>query len=325
MRRGRESLSRSSRVDALRKVSYLGLPNCLRLSNGTVEVVVTTDVGPRVVRYGFVGSENVLGECPEASVRTEWGEWKPWGGHRLWTAPEASPRSYAPDNEAVAAEAESERGVRLTPPVERRAGVQKELTVTLDPSGGGVTLLHRVTNRGAWRIEAAAWALTIMRGGGEAVIPQEPYGPHPQSLLPSRPLVLWPYTDMSDSRLRFGPKLVRVRSDASAPEPQKLGVLNKQGWAAYVLGETLFVKRFGYEEGARYPDYGCNNEVFTAGSFMEVESLSGLRELEPGEAVEHVERWSLVGGFAAGDAEDDLDAAVRARLGPDGGAPGSLT
>jgi hypothetical protein len=298
----------------LRTVTRLGLPNCLLLSNGTVEVVVTTDVGPRVVHYGFAGAGNVLGECPSEVVETEWGEWRPWGGHRLWTAPEASPRSYHPDDEAVAVEAEGELGVRLTPPVEGRAGVQKELTVTLDAEGSGVTLRHRVWNRGTSRVELAAWALTIMRGGGEIFIPQEPYGPHPQHLLPARPLVLWPYTDMSDPRLRFGRRLIRVRSDAALDAPQKLGVANKLGWAAYLTGGTLFVKRFGYEEGARYPDLGCNNEVFTAGSFVEVESLSKLVELEPGEPVEHVERWSLFKDFTAGDADVDFDVDLEAAI-----------
>jgi len=46
----------------MEKVNYLGQPNSYRLSNGTVEVVVSTDVGPRILRYGFLGKENVLGE-----------------------------------------------------------------------------------------------------------------------------------------------------------------------------------------------------------------------------------------------------------------------
>ena len=85
----------------MQKVTRLGLPNCFQLTNGTVEVVVASDVGPRVLGYGFEGGRNVLGEHPDAFVETAWGEFKPWGGHRLWTAPEAKPRSYAPDNDAV--------------------------------------------------------------------------------------------------------------------------------------------------------------------------------------------------------------------------------
>jgi hypothetical protein len=153
--------------------------------------------------------------------------------------------------------------------------------------------------------------LTIMRGGGVAVIPQEPYGPHPQNLLPARPLVLWPYTDMSDARFGFGRRFVRLRSDESNDEPQKIGLANKRGWAGYVNGGTLFVKRFAYEEGASYPDYGCNNEFFTAGLFIEVESLSPLRQLDPGESIEHVERWRLFDNVNVGDDEDSLEEVAR--------------
>ena len=46
----------------MEKVSCLNLSNCLKLSNGQVEVVVTTDIGPRIIRYAFVGGENILGE-----------------------------------------------------------------------------------------------------------------------------------------------------------------------------------------------------------------------------------------------------------------------
>jgi hypothetical protein len=289
----------------VRKIEYLGLPNCYALTDGVAEVIVTTDVGPRVLAYSLAGGENVLGECMDARVETEWGVWRPYGGHRLWSAPEAKPRSYAPDDAPVACEQLGAHAIRLTPPAEERAGIQKVLTLALD-GAGGVTLTHRITNVGAWRIELAAWALTVMRSGGTALIPQEPYGAHPEHLLPARPLVVWPYTDMSDARLRFGRKLILIRSDARVTTPQKLGVGNKRGWAAYLTDQTLFVKRFGYEEGARYPDAGCNNEVFTAGSFIELESLSPLKALEPGGIIEHVERWRLFVGVEPGGGDEAL-------------------
>ncbi len=58
-------------------VERLNLPNCLRLSNGEIELIVTTDVGPRVIGYSFVGGENVLGEDPQAAVETALGRFKP--------------------------------------------------------------------------------------------------------------------------------------------------------------------------------------------------------------------------------------------------------
>lgn len=274
------------------RVTCLGQANCIRLSNGTVDVVVTTAVGPRVIRYGFVAGDNLLGEVPELSVKTALGEWKPWGGHRLWTAPEDMPRSYSPDNAPVQATVTG-GSVRLTQPVEPQTGIVKELTVTLAESGTGVVVGHRLTNRSLWSIDVSPWALTIMNAGGTIVIPQEPYASHDDALLPVRAMTLWAYTDLSDPRWRIGPKFVRLSTDAARAGSQKVGVSNTRGWAGYARNGQLFVKQYGWKEGATYPDNGVNTEAYTAGSFIELETLGPLATLAPGESATHEERWSL--------------------------------
>jgi hypothetical protein len=296
------------------KVEYLGLPDCYKLSNGAVELIVTTNVGPRIVRYAFCNDENILGEVPDAVVETELGEWRPVGGHRLWTAPEGNPRSYAPDSDAVTFEIEGSNLIRLTAQTEAATGIQKEMTVMLDAEGTGVSVHHKITNRNLWAIETAPWALTIMKDGGEAIFPQEPYRAWSEYLLPARPLVLWHYTDLSDPRWTFSQKYIRLRSDEKLIEPQKMGLLNKQGWAAYLRQQTLFVKRAGYTEGATYPDYGCNFETYTAGAFIEVESLAPLQRLEPGASAEHTERWSLFQDINIGTTEESFDTALTSTL-----------
>ena len=86
-----------------KKLTYGGWPNCIRLTDGKTELVVTTDVGPRVIRYARIGEENVLKEVDAELGKTGGNEWRSYGGHRLWHAPEAIPRTYAPDNAPVAA------------------------------------------------------------------------------------------------------------------------------------------------------------------------------------------------------------------------------
>ena len=293
------------------KISYLGLPNCYKLSNDKVEVIVTSDVGPRIVSYKFRGAENMLGEVPEATLTTELGDFKPWGGHRLWVAPEAKPRSYAPDNSPLTVAFEGEREIRLNAPLESATGIEKEMRIALEAGeGSGLTVRHRITNRNLWAIDAALWGLTVMRGGGTAIFPNEPYISWDDYLLPARPLVLWHYTDLTDARWSIGKKFIRLTTDERASHPQKIGMLNKQGWAAYRHGATLFLKRFAYEEGASYPDYNCNCETYTAGDFIEVESLSPLRRLEPGASAEYLERWSLFADVETGTTEETLDAAL---------------
>lgn len=295
------------------KVAYFNQPNCYKLSNGTVEVIVTTDIGPRVIRYGFTNQENILGELP-AESNSDPNAWKAYGGHRLWTAPEAMPRSYSPDNRPVEYKIEGNRTIRLIQSVEPTTGIQKEIAVTLDADGTGVTLHHKLTNRNLWGIEVAPWALTIMNGGGTTILPQEPYRSHDDYLLPARPLVLWHYTDLSDPRWTIGKKFLRLRTDSAIKEPQKVGMANKQGWSAYHRKGTLFIKRFNYKEGVAYPDYGSNNETYTSASFMEVETLAPLSHLEPGASAEHTERWYLFRHVDLGATDDRLDAVLRPLL-----------
>ena len=279
----------------MEKIQYKSLSNCIRLTNSEIDVVVTIEVGPRIIFYGFVGGENILGEHFDLKNETALGEFKPYGGHRLWIAPENMPNSYAPDNSPIEYEYDEQKNsIRLVQPIETTTKTQKEMTVTLDECGSGVAVQHKITNCGDAEIELAGWALTIMRSGGEVSIPNEPFLPYGKgTLLPVRNLTVWSYTDFSDSRWTFDREFVRLRVDENKKEPQKIGVLNKQGWAKYVSGELEFVKHFGFVEGAIYPDMNSNTELYTAGSFVEIESLAPLTNLTPGASTEHIEHWQL--------------------------------
>ena len=113
----------------MEKVEYGGWPNCVKLSNGKIELVITTDVGPRVIRLGFVGGQNLMREYASMLGKTGGDEWRIFGGHRLWHAPEAKPRTYSPDNGPVEYEWNG-RTLRLTQPVEADTGIQKQMEIT---------------------------------------------------------------------------------------------------------------------------------------------------------------------------------------------------
>lgn len=266
---------------------------CIRLSNRDADLLVSLDFGPRILHYALDGGENILGWHPDAAVETEIGTWRPYGGHRLWLAPENMPLSYAPDNNAVDVDRENDLSILFTCPADA-AGIEKQIRVKLAENGSGVSIEHRITNRRTEPIEAAAWALTIMRPGGETIVPNEPFKPYgPDTLLPIRTLTLWPYTDLTDPRWTFDKESVRLRVDENLGDPQKFGVLNRQGWAAYRWKGILFTKRFIPVDSAAYPDMNSNTEVYTAGGFVEVETLSPLKRLGPGSSIDHEETWEL--------------------------------
>lgn len=72
---------------------------------------------------------------------------------------------------------------------------------------------------------------------------------------------------------------------------QKIGVTNKQGWVDYYLVVEVMVKKFDFKKGVIYSDYHCNNEVYIAENYLEIETLSSLTKLALGEKVEHIEHW----------------------------------
>jgi hypothetical protein len=258
-----------------------------------VELVATTDVGPRIIRLGFVNGPNLMKEYADQMGQTGGAEWRIYGGHRLWHAPEAKPRTYAPDNGPVAWEW---NGIvlRLKQPVEAATGIEKHIEIAPAKDGSEILVRHRLINRNCWDIETAPWSPTVMAPGGRLIAPHEPYRSHADYLLPSRPLVLWHYTDMSDPRWVWGRRYLQLIQDSSRSSPQKLGWLNQRGWIAYARQGVLFVKRYDAMDGATYPDFDSNTETFTDPEMLEMETLGPLTRLAAdGGAVEHVERWSL--------------------------------
>lgn len=286
----------------MEQVTYGPWSKCLRLTDGRLELVITTEVGPRIIRCGFVGRRNLFGEVGPDIMD---GEWRLYGGHRLWHSPEIRPRSYAPDNDPIQW-CEIEGGVRLQPRTEATTGIRKELEVALRDGHAEVT--HRLHNCSLWPVELAPWALTVMAQRGMAIV-AHPQG-DPDALLPNRTLTLWPYTDMADPRVTWGTRYIVIRQDPSRAQRFKVGLNAAAGWAAYLLGGELFLKRFPYVSGACYPDGGCSCELFTNDLILEVESLGPLTALAPGCCVEHVEHWHLFEGIHTDGTEASLDSVL---------------
>lgn len=273
-------------------VEFQGIPDCIHLANEEVELIVSTGFGPRILRYAYIGKANLFHLFSKELGHRNISFWQNYGGHRLWHAPEVYPRTYAPDNDPVPYEWRDDC-LYLYPKREKETGLRKEISISMDKEGTGVQIDHYLINEGPWPVEVSAWCLSVMEEGGELFVPQEDFKPHPDCLAPARPLVLWPFNDMSDPRFSWGSSYIRMRQDNDYQTKLKFGVQNSKGWAAYRLDDQLFIKRFPWEEGACYPDMGCNAEFFTMPGFLEIESLSPLQKLEPQKKIWHREEWKL--------------------------------
>lgn len=276
----------------IEKTSYAGWPNCYRITNGEVELIVTADVGPRVIRYAFVGGQNIFKEFKEQLGKSGEKEWQARGGHRVWIAPEQVPESYALDNSPVHAVVKGDT-LEVTGPIEKETALQKQMIIKLAAQGSRVDVTHHIKNTSSARRQFAPWALTMMAQGGTGIHGFPARGKHMEILAPTNPLVMWAFTDFSDPRWKLTKKYLTLRQDPRATTPQKAGSFNANTFGAYLHGSDLFIKRYAADRSKGYPDDGCSFETFTNADFLELETVGPLRNVVQGETVEHVERWSL--------------------------------
>jgi len=292
------------------KVEYKGWRNCYRVSNGEVDLVVTSDVGPRVIRFGFVGGQNVFKEFNEQLGKSGEEKFQLRGGDRVWKAPEDPVATWAPDNVPVEITVTA-NGLIAKAPIEPLTRLQKEIEVRMASSGTEVVVVHRITNRSLFPLEYSVWSLTMMAPGGMAITGFPPRGKHPANLQATNPLVMWAYTNLSDKRWDFTKKYMALKQDPNNAEPQKMGMFNPDTWGAYVLNGEAFVKRAEAYPGEAYPDFGCSFEEFTNNEFLEMETLGPLVKVLPGKTAERVEGWSLYRDVHLAEVTDEaIDKAI---------------
>lgn len=281
---------------------------CLAISNGTIEMLVSVAFGPRIMRFHLAGEPNMFFEDVEGAIGQSGdqfapvggGEWKIYGGHRLWTSPESVPRTTYPDNEPVEWRT-TDRGVVLTAPEERWNQLRKEIEIEVT-GDNEVRLTHRITNTGPWAVQFAPWALSVMAAGGTAIVPQVR---RETNLLPNRVLAVWPYSKMNDPRVTWGDKFIVLRQDTERPK-FKFGTNNEAGWAAYYNYNTLFVKKYDHVYGGTYPDYGVSFETYTDERILELETLGELQSVAPQATVTHIETLSLHKNVELQFADEDV-------------------
>jgi hypothetical protein len=295
---------------------FRGWPDTYRLANGLIEARVVTAIGPRIMDLRRAGGENLfLVRDDEAGGRGE-PAWMFRGGWRLWIAPERRETTYALDNAPCRAEIVDGDTLRVTGPPQPEAGIQKIVELSLAPDSPRLRVVSRLRNLTDRPLTYAAWSLSVMRPGGRAFVPLD-VGPL-EAFDAVRKLLLWSYAEIADPRYRFGDRLIeidhaQVRPAAAATgrrdDESKIGSDSAQGWAAYLLDRTLYLKRFSHDPTGQYPDGGATIEVYSSAEFLELENLSPLTTIPPAGELTYPEDWWL---FSDVTIPEDERSALRA-------------
>ena len=279
---------------------FLGWPNSYHLSNAFLEARVVTDVGPRIMDLRPRGGPGLLLPLKALGGQGE-AKYKVRGGWRLWIAPERKETTYALDNSACTAQILDETTLRVTAKPQPEAGVQKQIEVSLGPRERRLRIRSSIRNVADRPLTLAAWSVPILRPGGRAFLPLDA-GPR-TALDDVRRIILWSYARPDDPRYRFSDQLIEIDHTRVRPprsrrvrrrdDESKIGCDSTQGWAAYLFGTTLLIKRFPHQAGATYPDGGSTLEVYSNHELLELEHLGPLTTIAPGQKIVSKEDWWL--------------------------------
>jgi len=285
---------------------------CVRIANDFIEALVSVEFGPRILYLGIPGDdENVFFNDDNNALVTkskafeavfgEGSEFRFYGGHRLWLAPQYIIHTCYPDNDPVVWEVK-DNTVSFTPPPQRVNEMQVCMTVGIAEDKAEITIECKYTNVGHEQKEYACWQISQLAPGGLAILPflpeqhrrqpGNPEGRHTFDL--NKPLI--PYGELSvyagtllDNRLGIGPKNLSIRQDPNSAEAFKIGLANHQGWMMYANGSKLVTIKQTHIKDGRYLSGFCSCQCFTDANFLELECLGELVNLKPGQSMVHSE------------------------------------
>lgn len=281
------------------------------MTNGIIDVTVTVDFGPRIIGFGFSGMESVFYRDPERTCRISLDgpddadersrTFYYYGGHRLWLGPGRSTKAVPPDNDTVVYSILPD-GVRFLQPKQKATGFQAGFEVVMGEDAADIMVVHTAKNLSKETQPCGLWPITMLAGEGVVILPQNTDTGTP--LRPNRTLVLWPETDIRDERIFCGNRYVTLRKTAGG-KVLKIGCNDVLGWAAFVGPRFTFMKRFVHSPQAVYPDFGSSCEVCFQNDFTEIQSLSPMYRVEPGQEIRHVENLSLYRTHSSVDPKDE--------------------
>ena len=281
------------------ETNYETFGKCLKIENEICELYVTLELGPRIIRYALKGYDNMLkqdtdkvvGKCGPEYEKAFYKDayWCNYGGHRLWTSPEAFPETYYPDNDPVSYEIKDDIAIIYGNP-QMTNNIKYTFEISLEENSSKVTVNHIIENIDDKVQKFAPWSLTVMDPGGLEIIPKPTTD---TGLLPNCVVALWPYSHMDDERLYWGNKYITIQQNPNIERAFKLGLNNEHQWIAYLNKKCLFIKRYTHLNDAIYPDFGVSFETYTDSGILEIETLGELREVNPNEKVKHTEYWEL--------------------------------
>lgn len=279
------------------RVEYAKWPGAWKISNGRCELVIVPQVG-RVMSFSVTGGPNLLWNNEAIAGQTvpkDDHTWHNFGGDKVWptqqdwwikyTDRNGWPPPYSFDGAAQSAEP-IQGGVRMTSPKSPEFGTRTVREFVMDADRPLVHVRQWFAKEDGKPVTMTLWAVTQVRTPDYALLPTIDGNYKPQG-------------EIVAQSIKQSAGAVSIRNDRE--KPQKIGAppdpAGKRNWISGIFGNVMLVESRLVHPG-EYPDGHCCGEIYTApardGSYVELEMLSPMTELKPGQTLRDDAVWQIV-------------------------------
>lgn len=282
----------------IRKVSYRGWNNCYLMENNEIKVLINAGAGGRVMRFEK-GNYNIIYENQEQNglELKDYSKlsFDPDGG-RFDLGPERITEkiheiTYMGSFDASVLDPFT---LHLLGPPDNRLGIRTERTFCMAPDTAGLTINQRMENISQRKQSYFFWGRTLVNAGGTLFMPVNPESKFEQSW----GRYIWGdpdsfAADPDDDGVKIRNGIFTLSTEY--PSNEKYGTDSKEGWMAYAAGGLLFIKLFPFFQDEKYGEaFGLTNIFYVRkGIFAEMEPVSPVADLEPGDKYSFSETWYL--------------------------------
>lgn len=270
----------------IERVTFGGRDDCLCLSNGKVQAIVSPSIG-RIISFGFVGGENLLWNNAEAAKS---GEYANHGGDKVWTAPQSQwnwPPDPALDGRPFTVTHNHRDTIEITSGVSDKFHVSVRRRIRMRSGASGLEIENELNYTGSTVAQIGAWEVCQVNAPERLRIPYPASSPKPT------------FRDYPTMRLK--PGMVTVEPHAivvkwTGESGSKMGCASPLGRIVADFPHARFTISTPYVSGATYPDQGSSVQVFQSPAptkYVEMELCAPLHRFSrPGSQKMRVE-WKL--------------------------------
>jgi hypothetical protein len=275
----------------IEKIDYKGWQDARKISNSEIELIIVPQIG-RIMSFSRVGKENILWENPK-----EFGkvypptrrQWINYGGYKLWLAPQSElgwpPDPYI-DRGRYAFDISDDGTILLRGQLHPSKKIRLCIEIKLAANRSELVLTHRLENHSEQTMAVSFWGVSQVNPNGQiSVIPEFNKNP------------IW---DLKLSEIKHipvqsiycKPDTYRI-SHEGIPDKKKVYIYLEKAQITYDWGCYWFTMYFDPYQSSTYPSLDSNFEVYFCPQYIELETVSPLIAVGPGQAGDYTVHWTL--------------------------------